>query len=116
MILSVARKDALIINGQDMRDAIHIINSIKKQLNSVFRGVGASPQAEATAKVQQLIERFGRATRNEIFRAVHRDMTPETLDRVLYVLLTIGWCQEHHQNGRIYYAPTPTKKVGGIKK
>jgi len=113
MILSAARKDRLVIEGQDVRDAIFMITTVRRQLDKVFRGIGASQLAEPTARVQQTIERFGMCTKQELIKATHRHMDPATLDRVLYVLETIGFCTTQKIGSKVYYKQIP-KQVPGM--
>lgn len=113
MIFSAARKDKMVIEGQDVKDAIFMVTTVRRQLDKVFRGIGASQLAEPTARVQQTIERFGMCTKQELIKATHRHLDPQTLDRVLYVLETIGFCTTQKVGNKIYYKQIP-KQVGGI--
>jgi energy-coupling factor transporter ATP-binding protein EcfA2 len=113
MLMSAARRDKMVIEGQDVRDAIYLVLSVKRQLDKVFRGAGSSDIAEVTAKVQSLMDRVGMVTKTELITALHRHMDPGTLDRVLYVLETIGYCTLRKINGKVYYIVVP-KKVAGI--
>ena len=113
MILSAARKDKMVIEGQDVRDAIFMVTTVRRQLDRVFRGIGSSQLAEPTARVQQTIERFGMCTKQELIKATHRHLDPATLDRVLYVLETIGFCTTQKVGTKVYYKQVP-KQVGGI--
>ncbi len=113
MILSAARKDSMIIEGSDVRDAIYLITTVRRQLDKVFRGVGSSQLAEPTARVQSIIERWGMVTKQELVKATHRNCDPHTLDRVLYVLETIGFCIVKKVGSKAYYTHVP-KQVPGI--
>jgi len=113
MILSAARKDRMIIEAADVRDAIFLVTKVRRQVDKVFRGVGTSQLAEPTAKVQAFIEKFGMCTKTELVKATHRHMEPATLDRVLYILLTIGYCVEQRVGNAVYYKQVP-KIVQGV--
>lgn len=114
MILAAARKDDLVITGQDIKDSIFLIKSVRRNLDKVFRGIGSSQLAEPTAKVQNYIERVGMCTKTELIKAMHRHMEcPGTLDRVLYVLETIGFCTEQKIGNKVYFTHIP-KIVQGI--
>jgi len=112
MILSAARKDSLIIEGQDIRDAIFLITSVRRQLDKVFRGIGSSQLAEPTAKVQSIIERYGMCTKLQLIQSTHRHFDPAVLDRVLYVLETIGFLTIQKRGGKIYYVQIPKGNQG----
>ena len=113
MILAAARKDALIIDEIDIKDAIHLVRTVKRNLDKVFRGIGASQLAEPTARVQTIIEKMGMCTRTELIKSTHRHMDPTTLDRVLYILQTIGWCIEEKVGNRAYFKQA-VKIIPGI--
>lgn len=114
MVLCVARSDGLIVSGQDMKDSIFMISQVKHRLDRVFRGMGASQLAQPLALVQGAIEKYGLVTKVELIRALNRHMTPETLDRVLYVLTTINFCSEQRVGNKVYFKQNPVKKVGGV--
>jgi len=90
MILSVARHDTLVIEGIDMHNAIAYMQDVLRDVERVFRGAGESELASSAAKVQSYIERVGVTTKKEMLKNLHRHMTVETLDRVLFTLQTIG--------------------------
>jgi hypothetical protein len=119
MVLCASKKDDLIITGQEMKDAIFLINTIRKQLDRVFRGMGSSRLADATARVQLCIEKYSMVTRRELLRTLHRHVTQDDLDRVLHLLETIGHVRLIKQGQTVYYAPPLTKipnPTGGIVK
>jgi hypothetical protein len=116
MILAAARKDKMVIEGQDVKDAIYLVTTVRRQLDKVFRGVGSSQLAEPTARVQSVIERYGMLTKQELIKATNRHMDPSTLDRVLYVLETIGFCTTQKVGTKIYWKQIPQKVVAGIGK
>lgn len=115
MILAAARKDSLVIEGQDMKDSIWLISTVRRQLDRVFRGVGTSQLAEPTARVQQLIEKYGLISRIELIKATQRHMTPDTLDKVLYILEQISFCGQQKVGSKIYWKHIPPPQVGGVK-
>lgn len=92
LILAASRKDSLVIEGIDMDNAIAFHQKVVKDLNRIFRGSGDSEISVAIAKVQEYIERVGLASKKELLSNLYRHMTVETLDRSLYVLETIGFC------------------------
>jgi hypothetical protein len=99
MIYSVARKDTLIIDRFDMRNAISSVTDVCKNLDLAFRGVGDSELSSPTDRVLTFVERKGLTSRNEILTNVHRHMTPENLDRVIALLMNIA-CLEYVHNGK----------------
>jgi hypothetical protein len=96
----------------DMVNAIAEIQKILASLSKLFRGAGEGMDAAVTARVQDFIEKYGRVSKKEIFKALHRHLnSPETLDRILYVLEAIGYCTVVNSNKMTFYQPV-AKKVG----
>lgn len=93
MVFSASRGDSLIINQVDMVNAIVEITKVIERLGKLFRGAGEGMDTATSARVQEFIEKCGRTTEKEIYRALHAHInSPETLNRILYVLETIGFC------------------------
>jgi energy-coupling factor transporter ATP-binding protein EcfA2 len=112
MIFSVSRDNTLHISEMDMINAIAEIQKILVSLTKLFRGAGEGMDAAVTARVQDFIEKYGRVSKKEIFKALHRHLnSPEALDRILYVLEAIGYCTVVNSNKMTFYQPV-AKKVG----
>lgn len=100
MIFSAARGDDLTVNKIDLICAIKCVEDVLKNLDKAFRGVGESDLAEATARVQDFIDKKGIVTYNEILSALHRHVSPENLGRIMSVMYQIGFCQEKSVGNR----------------
>ena len=112
MIFSVSRDNTLHISEMDMINAIAEIQKILASLSKLFRGAGEGMDAAVTARVQDFIEKYGRVSKKEIFKALHRHLnSPEALYRILYVLEAIGYCTVVNSNKMTFYQPV-AKKVG----
>jgi hypothetical protein len=103
MVLSISRNDSLCIDNSDMSLAVSFIKEALKTLELVFRGTGDSDLAMATARVQGYVEHQGMASRKELLRHLHRHMTPDTLDRILYVMTEIGHFQQVMSGSTVFY-------------
>jgi len=94
MIFSAARGNDKIINDLDMMNAISEVNKIIISIERLFRGAGEAIDSGITARVQNFIEKVGATTRKEIMRALYRHLgSVESLDRILSVLIAIGFCE-----------------------
>jgi Protein of unknown function (DUF3987) len=100
MVLSASRGDSRIIEGIDMLNAIAEINKVQKNLELLFRGSGESDLAPATARVQTIIEKKGMVSRPELIKITQRHIKWEDLDRIMYVLETIGFVKKQTINKR----------------
>lgn len=103
MCLSAATNDSLVIDHWCIDTAIKFVQGVLNTLDITFRGVGESTLSEATAKVQMYIERKGLTSRKELIRDNHRHATVEDLDRILNMLIQIGYIKNFNKGGNIYY-------------
>jgi hypothetical protein len=113
MVLMAAHTDSMLITGQVMRDSFFLIRTVRRQIDRIFRGVGSSQLSEPTARVQAIIERRSMCTRSELIQATQRYMDYTTLDKVLYVLGLIGFCEEVRVGSKVYFKQI-VHPVGGI--
>jgi energy-coupling factor transporter ATP-binding protein EcfA2 len=112
MAFSVSRSDDLIINTIDMANSIAEIRGVITNLNKLFRGAGEGMDAATTARVQDFIEKVGMTSKHEILKALHRHLnSQEHLDRILWILVAIGFVKQVSQGKKEYYQHIPTKKV-----
>lgn len=109
MVLTACRSDTPIITEIDMQNAIAYITSSFKDVERIFRGVGDSELAPATARVQQYIDKVGAASARELFKHMYRHMTIETLTRILFVLQEIGYLEAVSQGKITLYKVKQTK-------
>lgn len=93
MIFCAAERDDLKIDKIDVHNAVTCLKHVLYNLDKAFRGVGDSDIAESTARVQNFIEKRKFVTKNEILTNLHRNVSPESLDRILNVLCQIGFCR-----------------------
>ena len=103
MCFSAAGRDDLVIGDYELNTAIALVNNVEQTLDITFRGVGESPLAEATARIQSYVERKGYVSRGEILRDNYRHITSEDLDRVLMVLESINFMKREIVSGKVYY-------------
>lgn len=111
MCFSAGRDDSLLIDAWCLKNAIAFTQSVCDTLDITFRGVGESSLADAVAKVQLFVEKRGMVTKKEIQKAMHRHVTMEDLERVLYTLESIDFMKGSSKNGVLYYTYTN----GGVK-
>ena len=103
MCFSAAGRDDLVIDDYEINTAIALVNNVEQTLDITFRGVGESPLAEATARIQSYVERKGYVSRSEILRDNFRHITSEDLDRVLMVLESISFIKREIISGKLFY-------------
>ena len=103
MCFSAASRDDLVIDEYSIKTAISLVTQVRNTLDITFRGVGESPLAEATARIQNYVERKGVVSRTELLRDNYRHITNDDLDRVIYTLAAIGFLEALPQGGKMYY-------------
>jgi Protein of unknown function (DUF3987) len=93
MIFSCASSDDLIIKETDMILAITSIRYIQRNIDKIFRSVGASELAEAIALVQHCLERIPGhgATFDQLYTFLYKEMTTYILGEAINSLLRIGY-------------------------
>ena len=101
--LSAASRDDAVIDVYSIKTAIALINQILTSLDITFRGVGESPLAEATARIQTYIESKGLVSRQELLRDNYRHITNDDLDRVIFTLAAIGFLDCITVGGKAFY-------------
>lgn len=99
MVLAISRHDTLTIERIDMENSIAYVNGCLQTLEKIFRGSGESDLAVSTAYVKDYVERVGAASRKEMLKHLHRHMSHETLDRIIYTLTEIGYWKVTAQPG-----------------
>jgi hypothetical protein len=110
MALSAASRDDVVIDTYCIKTAIALVKNILSMLDITFRGVGESPLAEATARIQNYIERKGLVSRQELLRDNYRHITNDDLDRVIYTLAAIDFIDTISISGKQFYRhKTPAK-------
>jgi hypothetical protein len=92
MVIAASRHDHLTIEGLDMDNAIGYVAEVLRGIEKIFRGAGESDLSMSTSRVQAFMEKVGACSKREMLKHLHRHMTIDTLDRVLFLLETIGWC------------------------
>ena len=113
MVLSASRGNSLRIDRFDMFNAITEIQKISNSLSKLFRGAGDSIDAVTAARVQDFIEKYEPVSKKEILRALHRHMTSDTLERILWTLEAIGFCSTVVRNKQPYYQRVKAQPITG---
>lgn len=103
MILSVARRDSLVIEKNDFEEAVSEIEKVTSTIDNVFRAVGESELVVASDRVLRYLELKGYATRNEILKACWRHISGQDLDTVLVTFVQAGIIMERHAGNVVKY-------------
>lgn len=118
MILAVSRHDKLLIEEDDMIEAVCAIKIIIANIEKIFRGSGDSDLALAASHVYNYVERKGAVTKRDILKHLYRHVDQDTLDRVLYTMVEIGSFQTTLKNRMTFYqlySPNGTSSAGTNK-
>lgn len=111
MVLSASRGDSMLISQIDMQNAIAEVSKVTASLERLFRGAGDSIDSVLTARVHSFVEKKGTTSRKEIMRALFRHVgTLDNLDRILFVLETIGYIKKMNGGVNPQYQAVNLKK------
>jgi hypothetical protein len=112
MCISASRGDSLEISKQDWELAMSRTEEVVEDLKIVFRSVGESPLVSATARVLNLIENRGYASRQEILSINWHHISDMDLDRIIATLREGGIIAERFVGKRtLYYSTKNTVPV-----
>lgn len=114
MCFSAATDDSMCITESNMKTSIALIQQVLNTLDITFRGVGESPLAEATAKIQAYIEKRGMCTRAQLLKDNHRHVTSEDLDRILTMLFSIEFYTYQRLHNKDYLVLKPKGKKSNV--
>lgn len=103
MIFSASDRDTLVIDRIDVHNAVMCLRHVLFNLDKAFRGVGDSDIAEATARVQNFIEKRKFVNKGEILQNLHRNVNSENLDRIMTTLCQINFCHMRIVNNLPFY-------------
>jgi hypothetical protein len=103
MALSAAGRSDMVISDWAMSTAITLIDGVLATLDNAFRGIGESPLAVAQDRLHNYVAAKGVVSRTEMMKDNHRHITPDDMDRVVYILTTCGFVQEFTQAGKKYF-------------
>lgn len=92
MIVAASKRDALVIEDEDMVDAMRILEKIEARMTRVFIGVGKNPlHADKEAVLSALIERGdGGMTEGELLAMFSFSLRKDELREVLETLMLIN--------------------------
>jgi hypothetical protein len=103
---SVSKGDTLILDKYDVTNAICEIDKVIGNVKKLFRGVGDSMDTVNVSRVQTFMEKHGSCTKKEIFSSLYRHLSWEDLDRILWILDSLGFCTFQTRNKLQYYTIT----------
>ena len=81
--LHIARKDSLVIENQDMKRAIILMEDVYKYASEAFSGHGKSPLALVMDRCIKQVRDFGTITTGRLLKLNYRDATKKTIIEIL---------------------------------
>lgn len=103
MVFAAARSDDLVIDDYAMTSAIALIDTVVLTLDKIFSGVGDSELAESLDRIGKYMESKGEASRSDILRDNRRNITPDHMDVVLYILEESGILSSCTRSGKKFF-------------
>ncbi len=87
MALSASRGSSFIVEEDDFKRALGILEQTEKRMPKVFAGIGRSRYAEDTDAILSYIKRKGVVTKEQLMRDFYRDVDSTALEAVVKVLM-----------------------------
>ena len=112
MIMSVARSQDMILNGNDFERARSVLVAAEEHMPKVFSGYGKSDVAELYPRLMGLISRLKITTRNDLLKHFYRDIDVTMLDKMLLALKNTEFCSLIREGDTIFvkYLDKPKKE------
>lgn len=90
LVSSAARDDDLIINTDDFRRAVSLLEGAEVNMHKTFGGFGKSRTSDATENIKDWIEKVGVTTRAQVLQRYYRDVDALTLNGIEDTLRSMG--------------------------
>jgi hypothetical protein len=90
LVCSAASSDDLIIQPDDFRRAIRLLESAERNMHKTFGGFGKSRTSDATETIKDYIEKVGITTRKQLLSRFYRDIDAFTLSGIENTLREMG--------------------------
>lgn len=90
MIMSASRTNKMVINGEDLKRAIRVLERVEKKMSRVFTGVGKSQVAETLPQIFAFISRKGDTTFEELLQTFYYNADETEMKRIIRTLELSG--------------------------
>lgn len=101
MILSIAKRNDLIIREEDFDAALVLINDVEKKLGRGLAGIGRNPYSGFVYDVLDYIQGNEPLTRNKLLARFYVDLEPEEIAKILEILKVTEEISEDTTTGLI---------------
>lgn len=107
MILSVSRRDDLVITPQELEEADVALRKVEEQMGEVFNQVGKTPEASAAEQVLEMVKARGRTDAMELYKLLHsRFPREEEIKSILGGLIRSGKLKLTPDGKKYFIEPT----------
>lgn len=96
MICNASRTNDMIITSYDLQRAIMLLESVEKDMQKVFSGVGKSPTSDILIQVMQYCARFGEVTYEQLITHFYQDADKRTMDGIIQTLSVMNTVKVIH--------------------
>jgi hypothetical protein len=103
LLLHVSRSDELLIELEDIKGALVILESIEPKLEQVFAGVGKNIYALDIKSILTFITERKKVERGELLRAFRSNAEPRKLDELVQGLIAENYLIATEEGGMIYF-------------
>lgn len=90
MLLHLAHSDDLIIEVEDFKEAVTLIEQVESKMLHVFQSVGKNPYTTDMDAISDYIKAKGQVTRKELLGRFYHSAPPAMLEELINALIVMG--------------------------
>lgn len=95
MVLSAAKRDTMVIEEEDLREAVRLVSSTEPFLLRAFEHVGATVEGRATARLIETVKSAGMVSRTMLWRVTYNQFRDrEEFNRLLDGAIFAGYLRQ----------------------
>lgn len=112
MLLSASRGNSMLINEEDFKRAIQVLDSTEKNMLHTFSGVGKLDTSDIVHKIMGHIGAVREIEYSDLLRIFYQDVSKQDLERILDMLKTIGYIEiAYHAGGKVLVTYTDNNTI-----
>lgn len=91
MLMHMATKDNFVLDEQDMKAAVILLDMIEPKMPDAFTEMGSNQLAPIQSRVLEYVASFSKVTFKQVHRVFWRDATEEQLQQIMSALVSTGY-------------------------
>ena len=112
MIISASRRNDLVIEKDDMEEALARLEDAEKSMNRIYRSIDVDPRMSIAAEMYDKIKKEGELSKSALYRTFEHQLTSENFDTLINSLVAAKRIELEQRGGSLYVVH---KKTNGAK-